>query len=1119
MYGLYTEDAEPVTKYLNVGTDKVKISDMHGNEREVQTADGVVEIVLDDTPDYVIGNFDSVLVADSLGEAAENTASYAKEDMEDLTKVQWMQNTPQVGGGIYRTELVAPDKGDALHIYSVKGEVAANKRVQPAVVLADEDRCEKAVISFDVLTEVLNQGYIQVLVDGKNKATGKDANYAVAGNISDNKSKVFLYNNWQTHPTNEAALDCNEWTRVDLVVDMAAENTVLYKNGVEILRGDKTANYPELEDIKKVYIPCYTETTNGFENGSYYIDNLTVTPIDSVTSKPVDIKVWGKDTIYINMPQTLSADSKISENGNFIEAADGTKISAKAELVGKTAVKLTLSEKMKEDVEYKVSFGGGTVLKDFLGNAYTKQIKINKTNTTMYEEVLNTSFDEDEWKTMTRQSRPENFEFDSSADNGDIIGATDPDDETNNVLKFCDLDDKDWTDRLKFKMSDMPDTKINFDVNYKIKFTKANETDLFGCFYIRLYDAHTTITNETNKATSGLSVNYQPTTNPARGIDYYVGDSQWANNGPVALVENSSLDMSQWYTYNHEYTFEGDETYIRPKANYSVWDKDNNTVAEVFGVKTCNSAIDWVDEIQFDYMSVDNQADDAAYIDDLYVGYSYQNMAEPQTESESKREAVLMLADGSESMLTSSIDADVLGVRLKLSDKPEGAVSAKLDNADVELTRLADDEYTFTWQNLENKSYTLRVYDGENTIFTYSFVMNAEKSYEDALLVSNKLEEGVIDINQNGNAGYEYVKRDDFNKNAFYVKDNGDSKNDAVYPRFYFNRTVSGEKILVSFDIKADSAKSNAEFALNMLSETKASEMALILNQNGEVGKNWLFNNWNSSYIFKDNVISDTWNRVDYLLDLDKHTASIYLNGSLIKSENDVYNTIKSDEASGIYMRVTEGLYIDNVQAIELDSYAQETINTIKTEDNVLKSELAIALGEAVSGDVKLINQATSEEINATVTGFAGDRYITITAEKSIDASAQYTLSLGETKIVDVLGNAMADTTTLAEVSETIGFTGKITLSGEVVPGSVLYATVSTDSGTKDMVVMIALYDENGSLVEVSTPKAGTVDSKNELVSEAIIIVDEVEGYSAKAICVDSLTNLKPIFDVADITW
>ena len=32
---------------------------------------------------------------------------------------------------------------------------------------------------------------------------------------------------------------------------MAAENTVLYKNGVEILRGDKTANYPELEDIKK----------------------------------------------------------------------------------------------------------------------------------------------------------------------------------------------------------------------------------------------------------------------------------------------------------------------------------------------------------------------------------------------------------------------------------------------------------------------------------------------------------------------------------------------------------------------------------------------------------------------------------------------------------------------------------------------------------------------------------------------------------------------------------------------------------------------------------------------------------------------------------------------------
>lgn len=1101
MYGLITEDATPVTKTVNVGADTVILADMYGNEKTVKTTDGAVTVTLDDTPDYIIVNGE--------GTGALATAAYVKQNMEDASTIT-LQST-DLKGAIYGVEMGAPDKGDVLHVYSPSGNTVTSRSVKPRVSL-DENGTTKAIISFDVLSDVLNGGSLAVNVIGT-ETTGINSEYPVALRLDDKAYSSWLYDNWK-QTIAEPPITPNEWTRLDLVVDVTSgnENTVLYKNGVKIKEGTKSAKYTNvLTDIDSVYINAFVEVGGA----SLYLDNFSITPINSVGNTPADIKVWDNKTVYINMPQTLGAGAKVSATGNYLTASDGSRILATAELVGKTGIKLTLSEEMQDDVEYTVSFGGGTALVDFLGNSYTKQIKINKNTATMYNTLVDTSFDEAEWKTMAHKTEPENFEIEVNTDDGDIIGAVDPEDETNNVLLFRDADDAEYTDRLIYSISDIPATKIKFNLRYRVKLEKAEDTDLYGSFFPRLYDEDSTA-KDGNQATSGLAINYKPTTDPARGVDYFDSNQPWANEGAKELVNNASLSMADWYTYNHQYTFEESSTYIRPKANYSVLDKDGKCINSVVRVNTCNVTIDWVDAIQFDYMSTDNQAGDVAYMDDLYIGYSYKNMAEPAAADDTAEiEAFFVQADGTEVMLTSSIGADISGLKLNLATAPNSSISATLNGEDISMAMLSATEYIFTWGSLANGDYTLSVYDGETKVYGLSFSVESDNGYEKAILASNNFEEGTIDINQNGTASYEYVAKDELDGNAFHVVYTDDGTTQAIFPRFWFNKNAEG-KILISFDIKADLETTNGTMSIMMLNaEGTASEQALILNQNSG---SFLFNNWNSAYLF-NGAISTEWNRIEYLLDLDKDIASIYINGEFIKSEKDVYGKVTSDSMKGFFARVTEGLSLDNLRVYQLSGYAPETINTIKTSDNTLKAEMTVTLGADVSGNITLVNTETNAEITATVKGVKGSRYITINTNTPIDTNASYKISLGNTVISDSLGNKMADNTVLAKVSKTIEFSGNITLNGQLVPGNNLYATVTAESGSKDMVIMIALYDNEGRLVSVTAPTSGTVDSANPLESEGLFISDEVEGYSAKAICVESMLNLTPIFDVADVTW
>lgn len=1012
MYGLYTEDAAPVTKYLNVGVSTVTLSDMHGNERKVKTANGVVEITLDDTPDYLIGNFDTVTVESGAGEEA--TAIGVVNDMEDAANLKWYDNTATKGGAMYAVKADDDDKGNVLHMYSRLGEAAATKTVRPMVELPEG--VKKAVISFDVKAEFADKGYLTVSAVGNDQATSTNKEYMIAR--LENTTKSYVYNNWQDKFA-EAPLDTNQWTRIDMVIDMEEENIVVYKNGVEAKRGDKTENYATLTDIKKVYITCNTEIKDGSEvDGSFYLDNFAIIPIDEVAAKPASIRVWNGKTIYINMPATMSADSTIAASGNYLTAADGSKVLATAQLVGKTTIKLTTEQELSDSIEYKVSFGNGTVLKTFLGKVMSGEIRINKNTATMHKTLYETSFDETIWIKLAYAGYPDGFSMD--ADRSDIIAAVDPADESNYVLRFKDADNADWVDRLIYTIDGMPATKVKFRLDYRLKMAKANEEDTFGWFCIRLRDEDSTA-SAANRETSGMSLN-----NAGRGIDYYTGNNAWigATNGNQALVEQSAISMTDWYTYNNEFTFEESETYIRPLANYSVSDKDGKGVASTVLQQTCNPTVDWVDAVRFDFYDVDGQDGDEAYMDDLYIGYSYANMAEPGAGSGSADlKAVLVKADGTETMVSSQITADVIGLKLTLGDKAANEIIAEIsDGSETTVTRLSDTEYLVKWSDRLNGSYILEVFDGANMLYEFSFKAVSDKSYDNALLYTTDFEYGHTDFYSGKTDAHTLPVLDTLNSKAIYLADNGDATEDAITPRFKFTKNVQGGKVLTSFDIMVDGTKEKAQASLNMLDENGGSQMALVLRRDSATTfKNWLYNNWNASYQITDEIVSHSLRHVDVVYDLDHDVAEIYVDGVFIKAEEDIYGKLKANTLSGMYINMTEGVYIDNVRALDADDYEVTIVDRKFDAENakVMYAELSTVLGSDYSGNGKLVDINSGSENPVTVAGAKGGRFLTITAQNDIDTAAAYSFNIIGAVPVDILGNAMGESVRIATGAKT----------------------------------------------------------------------------------------------------
>lgn len=109
----WMKEDKPDTKVaLNVGADKVVVGDMYGNEKEVVTENGILNITLRQDPMYITGDIHDVSEAE--------TNIYVNESTLDLVEGDTGHITGKLPDNTYSVEVVCPDnlKADAAEIKS-----------------------------------------------------------------------------------------------------------------------------------------------------------------------------------------------------------------------------------------------------------------------------------------------------------------------------------------------------------------------------------------------------------------------------------------------------------------------------------------------------------------------------------------------------------------------------------------------------------------------------------------------------------------------------------------------------------------------------------------------------------------------------------------------------------------------------------------------------------------------------------------------------------------------------------------------------------------------------------------------------------------------------------------
>lgn len=623
------------------------------------------------------------------GYAKESDGVYVCYNMESA------EGKPQytgVGSYSFGYETDDADKGTVIVADAgASAPTGANNQFSMLLPL-DESITDKVVISFDAKTSGGDGGYIQIAVEDSLKQS------YLLGVLDSNTSRTWLFNNW-TAKSPVAPVGENEWSRIDVILDLETEKAQLYKDGVLIDSGNKTSSYKTLADVSYVKLNCFvaTEPVDGnYLTKQFKIDNITVSDLDGLASAKATAILGENGEVYIKPSSTIKDNGESPESAKLIKVGTSKEINAEVSMVNGSLCLIPEAE-LEVAAEYAIEFLGDTEFVNFLD----MPINLETTIMTPVEETEVVLLDED----FSDADSLSGFEPTTGTGAVGTNRAT---------MEFSDeeamrIKPTEWRSGAQFTMPDSLPASYKLKISYRAKLEPSAGGQL-GAYFIETGSALNT------GETMGMAMNYNA--DVAGTIAYPNYADWWCGNKRLVLLDADEVDEETWYTYEYEYDVTG---VSRPTVSYWVKDEDGNVLASLLGVTAAGKTFIYPEYIRFEYTRPTDKGGSALF-DDIKISYAHT----PNYVKSARIESVL----GEEKILSGSPSNAMRGFKLEFAKAPE--------NVDVVLTSGEEEIYVNPYLDdktlkigldefLENKEYTLTVDFGELKPYTAVFTPVVEE--------------------------------------------------------------------------------------------------------------------------------------------------------------------------------------------------------------------------------------------------------------------------------------------------------------------------------------------------------------------------------------------------------